>query len=63
MMRKKIGFFSALIGFIFLFYLLLGLCGIVPLLTVQLFGITLLHFTGQCSMLCFVISAWGYWKI
>lgn len=62
-MRQKIGFLFATLGFILVIYLFCGLLNLVPLLDYQVFGETLLRFVGQCTISCFLIAAWGYWKI
>jgi hypothetical protein len=62
-MRQKIGFVFAMIGFILALYLFFGLLKFVPLLNYQILGETALRFIAQSAISCFLVAAWGYWKI
>jgi hypothetical protein len=62
-MREKIGFLAAATGFILVLYLMSGFLNLVPLLGYQFLGETLVRFIGQCAIVCFLVAAWGYWRI
>ncbi|MDF1645524.1 MAG: hypothetical protein P1U61_00875 [Legionellaceae bacterium] len=62
-MRRKIGLFFAVVAFILFIFLCLGMLGVFNITGYSLSGVTLLHFIGQCTILSFLISAWGYWEI
>lgn len=62
-MRQIIRLPAAILGFILFFYLILCFLGLVTPVEIKPLGMYLLHFIGQCTMICFLIAAWGYWEI
>lgn len=62
-MRKRLRLIAAILGFILLIYIFLSVLGIIPGIEFQLLGMDMLHFLGQCTIVCFLIAAWGYWEI
>lgn len=62
-MRLLIGKTAALIAFLILSYILLGMFQLVPLLSYQVIGESLLRFLTQIAVIFLLIAAWAYWEI
>jgi hypothetical protein len=62
-MRLLIGKTAAIMAFLISIYIFLGMVQLVPLLSYQIIGESLLRFLTQVAVGFFLIAAWAYWEI
>lgn len=63
MMKPLIGKIAAVVAFLISSYVLLGIVELVPLLSYEVMGESLLRFSTQVAVVFFLVAAWAYWEI
>ena len=62
LMRLIIGKLAATVAFMLCAYIFMGMFYLVPLISHQIFGESLIRFLTQLAVVFFLISAWAYWE-
>tara|TARA_B110000879_G_scaffold204956_1_gene284683 strand:+ start:914 stop:1102 length:189 start_codon:yes stop_codon:yes gene_type:complete len=62
-MKPLIGKIAAVVAFLISSYVLLGIVELVPLLSYEVMGESLLRFSTQVAVVFFLVAAWAYWEI